>query len=118
MEEQTRECQATSIDKRDNEDDWQDPGHANQDAQGREQDFGNDGAEPALGEAPRYQKEGSVIPEEKFAKIERDLEVQKQQWRERDNERIKKFFAAKLKEEDQQRDIERKRAARVGHIVP
>lgn len=45
-------------------------------------------------------KEASGL-EEKFAKIERDLEVQKQQWRERDNERIKKFFAAKLKEEDQ-----------------
>lgn len=62
-------------------------------------------------------KEASAL-EEKFAKIERDLEVQKQQWRERDNERIKKFFAAKLKEEDQQREIERRRAEKLAQFAP
>lgn len=38
---------------------------------------------------------------EECAKIEKTMAVREQNWRERDSERIKKFFAAKLKEEDQ-----------------
>lgn len=50
-------------------------------------------------------KKEIAVLEEKYAKIERDLAVREQNWRERDSERIKKFFQAKLKEEEQQRAI-------------
>lgn len=45
-------------------------------------------------------KEITTLNEE-FAKIEKTMAVREQTWRDRDSERIKKFFAAKLKEEDQ-----------------
>ena len=43
--------------------------------------------------------------ERKYAKIEKDYAVSKKEWRERDSERMRKFFEAKLKEEDQQKVI-------------
>ena len=49
---------------------------------------------------------------EECAKIEKTMAVREQAWREQDSQRIKKFFAAKLKEEDQQRAIAQRRGAR------
>lgn len=49
---------------------------------------------------------------EECAKIEKTMAVREQTWRERDSERIKKFFAAKLKEEEQQRAIAQRRGGR------
>jgi hypothetical protein len=43
--------------------------------------------------------------ERKYAKIEKDFAVAKKEWRERDSERMRKFFEAKLKDEDQQKVI-------------
>lgn len=44
------------------------------------------------------------------------MAVREQNWREQDSQRIKKFFAAKLKEEDQQRAIAQRRGARAQPI--
>lgn len=43
--------------------------------------------------------------EKKYAKIEKDFAVAKKDWRERDNERMRKFFEAQLKEQDQAKII-------------